>query len=129
MCTGSSLPISEHVAWCDRILYFVKAGFQWVNKLTAFNAELVKTLFFRVVDNNRGALAVMLNEAEMQEQREALLCYFFLHFHWLGPDDNSFERRPQGKLLILPLLLRSSYKEMCSSGRRRITSVDFGLRN
>lgn len=38
----------------------------------------------------------MLHEAEMQEQREAILCYFFLHFRWLGPDDNRFERRPEG---------------------------------
>eukprot|EP01046_Picozoa_sp_COSAG06_P037638 COSAG06_NODE_4270_length_4414_cov_7.279490_2_plen_224_part_00 len=114
-------------------LYLAKAGVQWVNKMTMFNERLIKTLFFRVIDNNRGkktpflrhifinaliyqdrlgtnigkalkkemmhfligALAVMLHEAEMQEQREALLCYFFLHFRWLGPDDNRFERRPK----------------------------------
>ena len=64
--------------------------------MTAFTAQLVQTLFFRVVDNNRGALAVMLHEAEMQEQREAILCYFFLHFRWLGPDENRFERRGKG---------------------------------
>lgn len=64
--------------------------------MTAFSEQLIKTLFFRVVDNNRGALAVMLHEAEMQEQREAILCYFFLHFRWLGVDDNRFERRPEG---------------------------------
>lgn len=103
-----------------------------MNKLTAFNAQLVKTLFFRVVDNNRGALAVMLHEAEMQEQREALLCYFFLHFRWLGPDDNRFERRPPGtyqvqSLVILSLVLQSSHNETRSSGRCRNASVDFGL--
>eukprot|EP01046_Picozoa_sp_COSAG06_P013625 COSAG06_NODE_828_length_12054_cov_67.028440_13_plen_44_part_00 len=27
---------------------------QWVNKMTMFNERLIKTLFFRVIDNNRG---------------------------------------------------------------------------
>jgi hypothetical protein len=35
-------------------LYLAKAGVQWVNKMTMFNERLIKTLFFRVIDNNRG---------------------------------------------------------------------------
>jgi hypothetical protein len=32
------------------ILYFVKAGVSFVNKMTAFNERLIKTLFFRVIE-------------------------------------------------------------------------------
>eukprot|EP01050_Picozoa_sp_SAG11_P020946 SAG11_NODE_3628_length_2326_cov_3.714414_2_plen_199_part_00 len=57
---------------------------------------------WQVIDSNRGALAVMLHEAEMQLQRETLICWFFLHFRWLGPEvDNdpnkhSFTKRAPG---------------------------------
>jgi hypothetical protein len=48
------------------VLYFGKAWMQYNNKMTDFREQLIQTLFFRVIDNNRGALAVMMNEAEMQ---------------------------------------------------------------
>mgnify|MGYP006187139653 CR=1 FL=1 len=32
------------------ILYFVKAGVSFINKMTAFNERLIKTLFFRVIE-------------------------------------------------------------------------------
>eukprot|EP01048_Picozoa_sp_COSAG05_P000036 COSAG05_NODE_1_length_66591_cov_307.301581_36_plen_1386_part_00 len=79
--------------------YYVKAYFSWQNKMTAFREKLLSNLFFRVIDNNRGALAAMLYEAEMQEQREALLLFFFLHFRWLGPEDNRFVKRQAGAAL------------------------------
>ena len=87
-------------AMTTTLTLIIRLWWSYRNRMTAFGEKLVSTLFFRVIDNNRGALSVMLHEAEMQEQREALLCYFFLLFRWCGRDEDGtdlrFERRPEG---------------------------------
>lgn len=60
--------------------------------LLRFDNKLMETLFFRNIANNRGALATMMHEAEVQEEREVLLAFFFLHFRWLGKDENDADR-------------------------------------
>lgn len=106
--------------------YFIKAGLSYMNKLTYFREKLISTLFFRAIDNNRGALAAMLYEAEQQEQREALLLFFFLHFHWGGFDDNQFYKRDPGAALTRAMV-DAAIEEWLTA----VTSinVDFDLDN
>src|SRR6185295_5642965 len=43
--------------------------------------SLTRSLYFQNLDNNAGVLFRLLDEAEEQENREALLAYFFLWKH------------------------------------------------
>ena len=45
---------------------------------TRYMATLAKHLYYYNLDNNAGALAYMVNMAEMEESKEALLAYFFI---------------------------------------------------
>lgn len=47
---------------------------------TKYMATLAKHLYFYNLDNNAGALAHLVELAEAEECKEALLAYFFLHF-------------------------------------------------
>ena len=44
-----------------------------------FSKELSENLYFRNLDNNEGVLTRLVDEAEEEECKEALLAYFFLH--------------------------------------------------
>jgi hypothetical protein len=50
-----------------------------------YRLTLTENLYFQNLDNNCGVLARLLDEAEEQECREALLAYFFL-WRLAGPD-------------------------------------------
>ncbi len=60
------------------------AGFlfkQWSNyknRTIRFMKTLTENLYFRNLDNNRGVLHTLVDEAEEEEVKEAILAYFFL---------------------------------------------------
>jgi hypothetical protein len=56
-----------------------------------YRLTLTQSLYYQNLDNNRGVLVRLLDEAEEQECREALLAYFFLWREagaqgWTGPE-------------------------------------------
>src|SRR5262249_27066440 len=52
------------------------AGYQTM--VQSYSLKLAQSLYYQNLDNNAGVLYRLLNEAEEQEFREAVLAYFFL---------------------------------------------------
>lgn len=58
--------------------YGVKAFFGYLQTRNKYQLYLTRNLYFQNLDNNRGALVRLVDEAEEQELREVLLGYFLL---------------------------------------------------
>jgi hypothetical protein len=88
-----ALVTAGNVAWGPFLLlggygYKQYAGYQ-VTKQT-YSKMLTESLYYQNLDNNSGVLTQLLDEAEEQECREAILAYFCLLEHappqgWTGP--------------------------------------------
>jgi len=58
--------------------YGVRSFYGYLQTKQKYQLNLTQSLYYQNLDNNAGALFRLLNEAEEQEFREAVLAYFFL---------------------------------------------------
>jgi hypothetical protein len=58
--------------------YGLKSFYGYMQTKQKYQLSLAESLYYQNLDNNAGALFRLLNEAEEQEFREAVLAYFFL---------------------------------------------------
>jgi hypothetical protein len=58
--------------------YGLKSFYGYLQTKQKYQLSLAESLYYQNLDNNAGALFRLLNEAEEQEFREAVLAYFFL---------------------------------------------------
>lgn len=58
--------------------YGIKSFFGYLRTQQKYQLNLTRSLYYQNLDNNSGVLFRLLDEAEEQECREALLAYFFL---------------------------------------------------
>jgi len=58
--------------------YGVKSFFGYLQTKQKYQLNLTESLYYRNLDNNSGVLCRLLDEAEEQENREAVLGYYFL---------------------------------------------------
>lgn len=58
--------------------YGVKSFFGYLRTQQKYQLSLTRSLYYQNLDNNAGVLFRLLDEAEEQECREAILAYFFL---------------------------------------------------
>lgn len=58
--------------------YGVRSFFGYLRTKQKYQLSLTERLYYKSLDNNAGVLFRLLDEAEEQEAREALLAYFFL---------------------------------------------------
>lgn len=61
--------------------YGVKSFFGYLNTRAKYQLSLTQSLYYQNLDNNAGVLFRLVDEAEEQECREALLGYYFLWRH------------------------------------------------
>lgn len=58
--------------------YGVRSFYGYLQTKQRYQLNLTESLYYQNLDNNAGVIARLLNEAEEQENREAVLAYFFL---------------------------------------------------
>jgi hypothetical protein len=58
--------------------YGIRSFYGYLQTKQRYQLNLTESLYYQNLDNNAGVIARLLNEAEEQENREALLAYFFL---------------------------------------------------
>jgi hypothetical protein len=58
--------------------YGVRSFFGYLNTKQKYQLNLTQSLYFQNLDNNAGAIYRLIDEAEEQENREAMLAYFYL---------------------------------------------------
>ncbi|HEY5311590.1 MAG TPA: TMEM143 family protein [Pirellulales bacterium] len=61
--------------------YGVKSFFGYLQTKQKYQLNLTESLYYQNLDNNAGVLCRLLDEAEEQENREAVLAWFFLWRH------------------------------------------------
>ncbi|HET6884523.1 MAG TPA: DUF3754 domain-containing protein [Pirellulales bacterium] len=71
--------------------YGIKSFFGYLRTQQKYQLSLTRNLYYQNLDNNAGVLFRLLDEAEEQECREAVLAYFFL-WHVAHGDGWSSER-------------------------------------
>jgi hypothetical protein len=60
-------------------LYISKTIITYQNTKTKYVKNLTQGLYFKNLDNNSGVFDAIINEAEEEEVKEAILAYYFLH--------------------------------------------------
>jgi hypothetical protein len=80
--------------------YSVRSFFSYLSTKSKYQLNLTRSLYFQNLDNNAGVLARLIDEAEEQECREALLAWFLL---WRGAgetgwSDQELDRRAEAFL-------------------------------
>ncbi len=63
--------------------YSARSIYGYLNTRQKYQLNLTQSLYFQNLDNNSGAIHRLLDEAEEQENREAMLAYYFL---WQAAD-------------------------------------------
>ncbi|WP_020472109.1 DUF3754 domain-containing protein [Zavarzinella formosa] len=58
--------------------YSYKSYVSYSNKKTSYTLQLTQSLYYQGIDSNAGVFHRVLQEAEEQESREVILCYFYL---------------------------------------------------
>jgi hypothetical protein len=58
--------------------YGVRSFYGYLNTKQKYQLNLTQSLYYQNLDNNAGAIFRLLDEAEEQESREAMLAYFYL---------------------------------------------------
>lgn len=58
--------------------YGVRSLYGYLNTKQKYQLNLTQSLYYQNIDNNSGVIHRLLDEAEEQENREAMLAYFFL---------------------------------------------------
>jgi hypothetical protein len=71
--------------------YLFRQWGKFKNRRMLFIKELSENLYFRNLDNNEGVLTRLVDEAEEEECKEALLAYFFLLRHPEGADSKQLD--------------------------------------
>jgi hypothetical protein len=71
--------------------YGIKSFFGYLRTQQKYQLNLTRNLYYQNLDNNAGVLFRLLDEAEEQECREAMLAYFFL-WHLAQGEDWSSEQ-------------------------------------
>ena len=61
--------------------YGVRSFYGYLNTKQKYQLNLTESLYYQNLDNNAGVLFRLLDEAEEQEGREAMLAYYFLWRH------------------------------------------------
>jgi len=64
--------------------YGVRSFYGYLQTKQKYQLNLTESLYYQNLDNNAGVICRLLDEAEAQENREAMLAYFFL---WRHVDD------------------------------------------
>jgi hypothetical protein len=65
--------------------YGVRSFYGYLQTKQRYQLNLTESLYYQNLDNNAGVIARLLSEAEEQENREAVLAYFFLWRESKGP--------------------------------------------
>ena len=73
--------------------YGVKAFFGYLNTKDKYQLSLTRSLYFQNLDNNSGVFFRLLDEAEEQEFREAVLAWWLLWRQAAGGDDGGWTAR------------------------------------
>ena len=78
------------------IIIATRAWTMYKNKRNKYLAELSSTLYFKNIANNRGLLALLVDRAEDESFKEALLVYSFLLANrpWTAREMSSSEQKP-----------------------------------
>jgi hypothetical protein len=63
--------------------YGVRSFFGYLNTKQKYQLNLTQSLYYQNLDNNAGVIYRLLDEAEEQDNREAILAYFYLWRHGL----------------------------------------------
>jgi hypothetical protein len=71
--------------------YLFRQWGKFKNRRVLFNKELSENLYFRNLDNNEGVLTRLVDEAEEEECKEALLAYFFLRRRGAGSSTSELD--------------------------------------
>lgn len=58
--------------------YSYKSYISYSNKKTSYTLQLTQSLYYQGIDSNAGVFHRVLQEAEEQESREVILCYYYL---------------------------------------------------
>ena len=123
--------------------YGAKSFFGYLRTKQKYQLNLTESLYYQNLDNNAGVLCRLLDEAEEQENREAVLAYYFL---WRGSErcgktadelDRTIERF-LGETLGRPIdfevgdamekLLRMGLARQAADGRYLPTPIHDALR-
>ena len=76
-----SLTVSVSLSWSLAAAfagYGYKSYLSYTNKKTAYTLRLTQSLYYQNIDSNAGVFFRLVDEAEDQESREALLAYYWL---------------------------------------------------
>lgn len=122
--------------------YGVKSFFGYLRTQQKYQLNLTRSLYYQNLDNNAGVVFRLLDEAEEQECREALLAYFFL-WRRAGAEGWSSERLDREieayldhevgiavdfeVVDALAKLERLSLAEQCVPGRWRAAPIERAL--
>ena len=76
-----SLTVSVSLSWSLAAAFAgdgYKSYLSYTNKKTAYTLRLTQSLYYQNIDSNAGVFFRLVDEAEDQESREALLAYYWL---------------------------------------------------
>lgn len=90
---GFSGMIGFLILLAGTIGYGVKAFFGYLNTKDKYQLNLTRSLYFQNLDNNSGVFFRLLDEAEEQEFREAILAWWLLWRQACGGDDGGWTAR------------------------------------
>jgi hypothetical protein len=119
--------------------YGVRSFYGYLNTKQKYQLNLTESLYYQNLDNNAGVLFRLLDEAEEQETREAMLAYYFLWrvapaTGWTSPQlDSQIEtylREAIGRDIdfevgdALEKLVRLGVARTLSDGRLQVLPID-----
>jgi hypothetical protein len=122
--------------------YGLRSFYGYLNTKQKYQLNLTQSLYYQNLDNNAGAIFRLLDEAEEQENREAMLAYFYLWRYappggWpaeeLDRQIESFLRERTGQEIdfeigdALDKLARLEILESCPDGNWKALVVDPAL--
>ncbi len=122
--------------------YGLRSFYGYLNTKQKYQLNLTQSLYYQNLDNNAGAIYRLLDEAEEQENREAMLAYFYLWRYappggWpaeeLDRQIESFLRSRAGQEIdfevgdALDKLARLEILESCPGGNWKALGLDQAL--
>jgi hypothetical protein len=78
---AAAITLTPYLVWVavsGAVGYSARSVYGYLNMRQKYQLNLTQSLYFQNLDNNAGAIHRLLDEAEEQENREAMLGYFFL---------------------------------------------------
>jgi len=76
-----ALGVSVSLSWSLAVAfagYSYKSYASYSSKKTSYTLQLTQSLYYQMIDSNAGVFHRVLQEAEEQECREVILCYYYL---------------------------------------------------